>query len=150
FARQARAGRLVDSGVLQSHPEWFADEVIPREYAGEDYWDPEGRWVGTVLSSYGIIYNTDALARLGIEHPPRQWDDLADPRYAGEIGVTDPTKSGSIAKAFENVIQQQMQRRLLALKAARPDAPVDEIEAAAVEAGWIDGMRLLQRIGANA
>lgn len=150
FIRQARAGRLVDSGILQRHPEWFTEDIIPREFAGEDYYDPNGLWVGTVLSSYGMIYNNDALARVGMDEPPRHWDDLADPRLVGQVGISDPTKSGSIAKAFENIIQQQMQRRLTALQDEFPQGDPAEIERRAVEEGWLAGLRLLQLAGANA
>jgi ABC-type Fe3+ transport system substrate-binding protein len=139
--RQALAGRLVDSGMQRTHPEWFTDDVIPRRFGGEDYWRADGLWLGTVLSSYGIIFNRDALRRLGIDREPNAWSDLADPRLQGEVGLADPTKSGSVAKAFENIIQQQMQRRLKA-------APNDE--AKAVREGWLDGLQLIQRIGANA
>lgn len=150
FERQAQAGRLADTGLLRRHPEWFADDVIPRRYGGEDYWHPEGLWIGTVLSSYGILFNRDALQRLGIESEPAQWDDLADPRLVGEVALADPTKSGSVAKAFENIIQQQMQRRLQALTAAGAAAGPAERERQAVREGWLAGMRLVQRIGANA
>ncbi|HEX2101345.1 MAG TPA: extracellular solute-binding protein, partial [Candidatus Synoicihabitans sp.] len=149
FVRQASAGRIVDSGVLQRFPEWFRDDVIPHEYAGEEYWDKEGRWVGTVLSSYGVVYNRDALQRLGLERAPAEWDDLQDPRFFGEVALADPTKSGSIAKAFENVVQQQMQRRLVELQRLEPEAAPVELERRAVREGWLAGMRLLQRIGAN-
>jgi ABC-type Fe3+ transport system substrate-binding protein len=148
FVRQAQAGRIVDSGIIQRFPEWFRDDVIPRHFAGEEYWDQEGRWVGTVLSSYGIIFNRDSLQRLGVASIPRQWDDLKDPRLAGEVALADPTKSGSIAKAFENVIQQQMQRRLVALQAAGGADP-KAIEARAISEGWRDGLALMQLIGAN-
>ncbi len=148
-ARQAAAGRIVDSGILQLHPEWFGENVIPASFTGEPYWDPQGRWVGNVLSGYGMIYNRDSLRRLGIGHEPRQWDDLQDPRLQGEVALCDPTKSSSIAKAFENVIQQQIHRRLAQLAVetgrARP-----ELEAQAVAEGWMNGLRLIQRIGANA
>ncbi|ACB76892.1 ABC transporter substrate-binding protein [Opitutus terrae] len=115
FARQANAGRLVAARVTQEHPEWFTDAVLPQEHAGEPYRDLEGRWIGTVLSSYGILYNRDSLRRLGIERPPEEWADLADPRFAGEVALADPTKSSSIAKAFEYIVQQQMQRREIEL-----------------------------------
>lgn len=153
FIRQAQAGRLVDSGILQMHPEWFTEEVIPQSFAGEEYWDKNGLWVGTVLSSFGIITNRDSLARLGVTTPPRAWADLADPRYAGEVALADPTKSGSIAKAFENVIQQQMQRVVFERMATARFAGEEARKAAetrAVEAGWLEGLRLLQKIGANA
>lgn len=150
FERQAQAGRLIDSGVLKAHPDWFRESVIPRRFGGEDYWHGDGLWIGTVLSSYGIIFNRGALLRLGIDRPPAQWSDLGDPRLMGEVALADPTKSGSVAKAFENIIQQQMQRRLHALQTAEPAAAPADLEARAVREGWIEGMQLLQRIGANA
>lgn len=153
FIRQAQAGRLVDSGILQLHPEWFTEEVIPQTFAGEVYWDKNGLWVGTVLSSFGIIANKDSLARLGVETPPRAWVDLADPRFVGEVALADPTKSGSIAKAFENVVQQQMQRvvfeRMSVARYASEEA-MKAAEARAVSEGWTEGIKLLQKIGANA
>jgi iron(III) transport system substrate-binding protein len=150
FERQAQAGRLVDSGMLQRHPEWFTESTIPQRFGGEDYWHSQGLWIGTVLSSYGIIYNRDALRRAGSTREPAQWTDLADPQLVGEVGLADPTKSGSVAKAFENIIQQQMQLRLHTIRAAEPNLAVAELEARAVREGWVEGLRLLQRMGANA
>ena len=149
FIRQAQAGRLVPSRILQTKPEWFGDDVIPFSYAGEPFWDKQGRWIGNVLSSYGVLYNRDALKRLGITQTPAQWQDLTDPRYLGEIALADPTKSSSIAKAFENLIQQQMQERLTALQVSEPGRPAAEIEARAVREGWVRGLQILQQIGAN-
>ncbi|HTL68207.1 MAG TPA: ABC transporter substrate-binding protein [Lacunisphaera sp.] len=150
FADHARAGRLVRSAIMETHPEWFADGVIPRVHAGETYWDRDGRWFGYVLGSYGILYNRDALRRLGLASPPAQWADLADWRYVGELALCDPTKSGSMTEAFENVIQQQMHASWRRLQAAQPDVPAANLETAAVAAGWMDGLRLLQQLGANA
>lgn len=149
YIRQAAAGRIVDSGILRLHPEWFGEGVIPQSFTGEPYWDPQGRWVGDVLSSYGMIFNRDVLQRLGIVREPREWEDLQDPRLQGEVALCDPTKSSSIAKAFENVIQQQIHRRWTQL-AAETGRDRAQLEAPAVAAGWVDGLRLLQRIGANA
>ena len=150
FERQALAGRLIDSGIVRSHPSWFEEGVMPRAFGGEAYRDAGGRWIGTVLSSYGIIFNRDSLARLGVVREPAQWDDLADPRLIGEVALADPTKSGSVAKAFENIIQQQMQRRLTELQREDPAGEVAARETRAVHEGWSEGLRLLQRIGANA
>ncbi len=149
FIKQATAGRIVDSGLLQLHPEWFRPETIPQAFAGETYWDKGGRWIGTVLSSYGIVYNRDSLQRLGLDREPRQWSDLQDRRYFGEVALADPTKSSSIAKAFENILQQQMQRRWVALQAAQPSLDAKQREAQAVREGWIEGLRLMQLISAN-
>lgn len=152
FIVQARAGRLVDSGVTAAHPEWFTDDILPLRHAGDDYRDPEGRWIGVVLSSFGLIVNHDELARLGLP-TPTGWPDLADARYARSVALADPTKSGSMNKAFENVLQQQIH----AVVRARLDTArfADEesrraAEAAAVAEGWEVGLVLLQRIAANA
>jgi ABC-type Fe3+ transport system substrate-binding protein len=149
FIRQAEAGRIVDSGLLKRHPEWFTDDVIPASYTGEPYRDKDGRWLGPVLSGHGMLYNLDALARLGVEKPPRDWTDLADPRLMGEVAVCDPTKSGSIAKSFESIIQEQIYREWARLvrETGRPQA---ELEKQAVAQGWERGLRLLMQISANA
>lgn len=132
FSQQAEAGRLVDSGVIARRPDVFGPGCIPQQIGGGPFWDPRGRWVGVVLAAFGICYNTDVLARLGVARPPAQWDDLGDPAYRGQIAATDPTKSGSAAKAFEMMVQQQMHR------------------AGDPAAGWTNAMRLIQRIGGNA
>lgn len=132
FIQQAEPGRLVDCGVVAAHPELFNPGAIPQTLGGEMLWDPHGRWIGACLGAFGICWNTDSLARLGIAKPPTQWRALADPAYLGEIALADPTQSGSIAKVFEMVIQQQM------------------AESGSPAAGWERAMRLIQEIGGNA
>ncbi|HVW20092.1 MAG TPA: extracellular solute-binding protein, partial [Opitutaceae bacterium] len=142
FEHQADLGDLVPGGMERLHPDWFGEDALPLTYDGTLFRDPRGRWYGSVMSCYGIVYNADAVRRLGFTAPPGQWADLADPRFRGEIALCDPTKSGSMAMAFESVIQQQMH--------ARADRAGPGGEAAAVRAGWLAGLRLIQRIGANA
>ena len=133
--QMAAAGRLVDCGMITSHPELFRKQPpgIPLSLGGEPLWDPKGRWIGACLGAFGICYNNDSLARLGIARPPVEWADLGDPRYAGELALADPTQSGSVAKAFEMILQQQIAQ-------AGGNAPQ----------GWLHGMQLIQRISANA
>ena len=136
-----------------------------------------GRWVGNVLSSFGICYNTDVLGRLRREREnsvmvaetkhlpywlqdiiaqgelkaPSQWADLGDPRYFGEIAMADPTKSSSATKAFEMLIQQQMRWAVENYK-PDPQAPPRVRERMAEDAlrrGWAEGMKLIQAISAN-
>ena len=150
--RQARAGRLVDPGIRGLHPGWFTDEALPRTFGGEVQYDRDDLWFGSVLSSYGILFNRDSLKRLGVRartgavERPRP-----TPGSSGELGMCDPTKSGSIAAAYENVIQQQIHRRIDALRAAEPGGrpgPADGRRA--VRLGWTDAMRMIQLVGANA
>jgi ABC-type Fe3+ transport system substrate-binding protein len=151
FQQLADAGYLVagdaarDSGlaaVMARHPVWFSDAAIPKSVSGEPFRDRDNRWSGVVLATFGMVFNRDVLARLGITKPLEQWSDLTDPRLRGQIALADPTKSGSVAKAFELIIQQQMHEAV----AGAPDANTE----AALERGWNAGLRLVQRISANA
>ena len=161
FEKQARAGTIVAAdasgkygfaALKRQQPDWFTDAIIPQSVSGEPYYDPNLTWVGSCLSSFGIVYNRDTVARLGLD-PPRTWEDLADPRYYGQIAVADPAKSGSIVKAFEMIVQQQMRRTLEAAKPrieAAPPRMRQDAQEDALREGWIKGLQLLQRIGANA
>ncbi len=158
FIQNSNRGFLVASDLLERHPSWFTETAtpgdvppaIPRTFAGETFYDIEGRWFGAVLSSYGIIYNRDSLRRLGLESEPTQWADLADPRFFGEIGVCDPTKSGAMTQAFEMIIQQQMQQRYRELSQNTDHAEATQLEAHAIREGWMAGLKLIQIISANA
>lgn len=146
--RQAQIGNTVPNRLFEDHPEWFGDTGIPETLSGERYWDSKGRWVGAVLSAYGMIYNKDSLDRLGVQKVPEQWWDLEDPRLFGEVAVCDPTKSGSITQAFEMIIQQQIQLRLAELKTQGITQAVAETQA--IKEGWDSGLRLIRRISGNA
>lgn len=146
FQKVAGQGFLVDSGYVAKHPEVFG-RAIPLIVGGEPYFDPKGRWMGATIGAFGIAYNRDHLQRLNIPEP-RAWADLADPRYFHGIALANPTQSSSANKSFEMLIQQQINEDLAARAAGAAVTP--ELEAAAVEAGWMKAMRLLQKISANA
>lgn len=141
------------------------NELIPRGLSG-DIWRTDC-FYGTVLSTFGICSNPDRLRDIGVTASPTTWRDLAKPEFLGQVGVTDPTKSGSVAKAFEMIVQQSMTEAMHA--AGYDEAAIDANEAAiaanpsliepngaladyqsAVEAAWIDGVNLVRLIGANA
>ncbi|MES2661382.1 MAG: extracellular solute-binding protein [Verrucomicrobiota bacterium] len=141
FASQAKKGRLVPLRVFDSHPEWFAaGGPIPETFTGERYYAADHVWVGTCMSQFGICYNPDVLRRLKID-PPTKWDDLGNPAYEGSLALADPTKSGSVARTFEVLVQSQMLRELSA-----PGAD----PALAKDTGWTKGLQLIQRMAANA
>lgn len=141
--------------------------LIPEGQGGE-VWRTD-TFFGTALSAFGICVNLDRMADLGITNAPRRWRDLTDPAWVGHLAVADPTKSGSIAKAFEMIIHEQC--HLAVERAGFADGDVAVFEEAlrrarwaggalpegipaayqaAVEAGWLEGVRLVQRMAANA
>jgi ABC-type Fe3+ transport system substrate-binding protein len=146
--------------------------LIPEKLSGETWRTPY--LLGNVISTFGICYNLDRLKDLGIRTPPTTWDDLANPAYFKQVGAADPTKSGSVAKAFEMIIHQKIYQSVR--RAGYSDKQIATNETAidayiktkgkdykrgdvpdslrpyqqAVEQGWLDGLHLVQLIGANA
>ncbi|MFH1477034.1 MAG: extracellular solute-binding protein [Verrucomicrobiota bacterium] len=149
--RQARKGRTAPCGLRERHPEWLTDAIIPAVFSGEVFYDPLDRWYGCCLSSFGICWNQDVLVDHGILHSPQCWTDLADFSYYRLVALADPTKSGSINKAFEMLIQEQMRAELTAR-----GIPVDQATSkdpaapAALAAGWRRAFVVIRQIGANA
>ncbi len=161
------AGGIPDGLLEIRRPDGTTLPLIPERMGGEIWRGPT--YYGTVLSTFGICCNLDRLRELGIAAPPRQWSDLAAPAYFRQVGLADPTKSGSIAKAFELIVHQQC--RLAVGAAGFDDARIEAFEDAikkarlppgecppgipaayqeALKRGWIAGVNLLRRIGANA
>lgn len=135
-------GRLVPLEVFDKHPEWFGEKGITQYFSGEQYYNDERTWVAACLSQFGICYNEDALKRLGLP-VPQGWEDLGDPRYAGYLALADPSKSGSVARAFELLIQQQMQIAMVECK-------IGDDENVNKQLGWEMGWQLIMRLCANA
>jgi ABC-type Fe3+ transport system substrate-binding protein len=141
FVRMADQGILVDIGFGAEHPEILNN--IPRYFAGSDLWDRDGRWYGSALSAFGIIYNSDALAAKGLDKTNvSQWEQLASPKLIGAITLADPTKSSALLKALEMIVQQQIMSALG--ERSDPDA-----EASAIRAGWLRGLQTIQLISGN-
>jgi iron(III) transport system substrate-binding protein len=97
---------------------WFGENMI----GVQPIYDPDQFWIGTALSSFGIVYNREVVKRLGLSEP-RGFDDLTDPRYAGWIALADPRQSGSVATTFDSILNSY---------------------------GWDKGWRVLREMCANA
>jgi ABC-type Fe3+ transport system substrate-binding protein len=147
---QADRGNFVPCGLLEEHPELFSEDTIPECFAGSRLWDRRGRWFGGSLSTFGIIYNRDAILEEGIGFFPETWMDLGREEFFKRLAIVDPTKSSSVQKAFELLIQQRMQVCYESRRAIRGgDKLGAEEERTAVAEGWENGLRLIQKIVAN-
>ncbi len=67
--------------------------------------DPKGFWVGTALEPYGLVYHPRLFQRLGIE-PPKDWDDLLNPKLKGNVAQCAPNRSSSSHATYEVILQQ--------------------------------------------
>jgi phosphoglycerate transport regulatory protein PgtC len=66
--------------------------------------DPEGYYLGFALSGYGFVYNQSYLAQNKLP-VPRDWQDLLNPVYSGQIGITTPSRSGTTHLIVEALLQ---------------------------------------------
>jgi iron(III) transport system substrate-binding protein len=94
-----------EEGLLEPFtPAWAADV---RPYA-----DPQHRFFGTYLTPEVIAYNSDAVDSASA---PRDWDDVLDPRWRGQVLIRDPIASGTMRTIFGMVIQRSIR------ETGRPD-----------------------------
>ncbi|MEQ8850250.1 MAG: extracellular solute-binding protein [Phycisphaerales bacterium] len=66
-------------------------------------YDPDQYWIGTALSSFGIVYNIDVYERLGLPLPTG-FEDLTRPELRGWVALADPRQSGSITTTFDSIL----------------------------------------------
>jgi iron(III) transport system substrate-binding protein len=91
--------RGAGEGLLAAHePPWAA--ALPP--AGRD---PGGRFFAAYRTCPVILYNAAAVAA---EEAPRDWDDLLDPRWAGEVLIRDPLASGTMRVFFGMVLARSL------------------------------------------
>jgi len=66
--------------------------------------DPDGFYVGFAASGYGIMYNTRYMRANNLP-APKEWDDLKKPIYAGHVGFSAPSRSGTSHLTVETILQ---------------------------------------------
>lgn len=167
----ARQGLTIIPWTDETMPEGLIEYpdgtcIFPKGLSGED-WRNE-YFYSAVLSGFGICYNPDRLQEMGVDNPPKEWRDLTDLRYFGQLALADPTKSGSVAKTFEMIIHTECRR--VVYEAGWTDEQIDEFEAKIaaaklpdgqmpegvpqkyqedVERGWKSGLDLIRQMGMN-
>ena len=98
-----RSGRILAKPDLD--PEWLAQTYGRNSIGDNTLYDPDGYWYGVALSGFGIVYNRDRLADLGLDEPT-EWSELADARLAAGVTLVNPAQSGSVKTALEAIIQR--------------------------------------------
>jgi ABC-type Fe3+ transport system substrate-binding protein len=115
--------RFASQGLLArlALPASLFDQRIRPQLNGLPLYDPEGRWFGPMLTSFGILHNRAVLERIG-QPVPARWADLGAPGLYGWVSAGDPRLTGSLHMVYEIILQGL---------------------------GWEEGFRLLLRLGAN-
>jgi len=91
-----RAGRLA---MLRPRPTGAPDRI-----AGYPVNDPGLTYLGFALSGYGFAYNPAYLEARALP-VPRGWSDLTAPIFAGHIGISSPSRSGTTHLMVEAILQ---------------------------------------------
>ncbi|MFQ8696192.1 MAG: ABC transporter substrate-binding protein [Alitiscatomonas sp.] len=87
-----------DLGYLEQYVSPEAEAINPA------YSDADGYWTGLALVPAGFLVNNDVLAEKNLE-APKTWEDLADPKYKGEIIMASPAISGPQYAILNGTIQ---------------------------------------------
>lgn len=78
---------------LAFYKDYFESYIsVNDSFIGENYKDPEDKWIGESPLPMIIFYNKELVGDYKI---PDSWEDLVDPHWNGKIAYCDPTKSGS-------------------------------------------------------
>ncbi|KAE9539297.1 ABC transporter substrate-binding protein [Ursidibacter maritimus] len=100
FDPQSQAGEM---GLLQAYQSPNLEQII------EKFRDPakvKGNYTSAIyMGILGFGVNTDRIKKLGLEKAPSSWEDLLDPRLAGEIQIADPQSSGTAYTAIATFVQ---------------------------------------------
>ncbi len=83
-----------------------AGQPAAKRVAGYPLDDPDGYYKGFAVSGYGIMWNTEYLARYNLKTPVT-WDDLANREYAGHLAITAPSRSGTTHLIVEIILQSK-------------------------------------------
>ncbi len=143
-SRQAAMGHLSPSGFRETtEGKTILGTQIPETIGGENWYDKNDLWYGATVSAFGICYNLDCLARIPGTYEPTTWRDLSQPALFRQVALADPSKSGSSAKAFEMVIQQEMVSAVAGIPSSSPDFQT------ALRRGWREGMSVVRMAAAN-
>lgn len=87
-----------DLGYLESYKSPEVADINPQ------YCDKDGNYSGLALVPAGFIVNNDILKEKGLE-APKTWEDLADPKYKGEVIMANPAISGTNYAIVSGLIQ---------------------------------------------
>ncbi|MBP3710168.1 MAG: ABC transporter substrate-binding protein [Treponema sp.] len=73
---------------------------------GQQFKDKDNNWFGIYRGILGFFWNTEEIARLGIE-PPKDWDDLIKPQYKGLISFSNPNTAGTGKLIVNTMVQMK-------------------------------------------
>lgn len=97
--------------VIEANPDWFTDigaqgpELLPNLADFSPLALPDDRPRSVTLGAYTwrVAYNTEMVEEADL---PETFEDLADPRWSGILGIVDPRSSDTYASVLEALRQE--------------------------------------------
>ena len=90
--------KLLSSSVALKNPN------VPDTIGSYPINDPQGMYLGQALAGYGIMYNTRYIKANKLS-APKQWEDLLAAQWFGHVGITAPSRSGTMHLTVETILQ---------------------------------------------
>ncbi|SHI14510.1 ABC transporter substrate-binding protein [Pollutimonas bauzanensis] len=82
----------------------IANPDVPDKIGNFPINDPGGMFMGQALAGYGIMYNTRLIKAKKLA-APASWTDLLKPEWYGNVGITSPSRSGTMHLTVETILQ---------------------------------------------
>ncbi len=96
---------LKSDGILEKYS--LPKEIltrIPAKIGTFPISDPDGTYFGFAVSGYGLMWNKMYMQTHRLPEP-KEWTDLADPRYYGHLVISAPSRSGTTHLTIEVILQ---------------------------------------------
>lgn len=96
---------LKNDGLLEKYvPPKEIMSKIPGKIGTFPVHDPDGYYLGFAISGYGLMWNKNYLQANKLA-APKEWTDLANPRYYGHLVISAPSRSGTTHLTVEVILQ---------------------------------------------
>lgn len=86
-------------GLLEPYNAKNASHIV-----GPQFKDKDNNWYGIYRGILGFFWNTEEMSRLNLD-PPKDWDDLVNPKYKGLVSFANPNTAGT-GKLIVNTLVQ--------------------------------------------
>ncbi len=104
WASAPDAFEVLSQDKLLSKISDIANPDVPNTIGSFPVNDPEGYFLGQALAGYGIMYNTRFTKAKKLDDP-KTWSDLLKPEWFNNVGITSPSRSGTMHLTVETILQ---------------------------------------------
>ncbi len=104
WASAPDAFEVLAQNKLLANATSIANPDVPAKIGSFPINDPDGLFMGQALAGYGIMYNTRLIKAKKLA-PPKTWSDLLQPEWYNNVGITSPSRSGTMHLTVETILQ---------------------------------------------